>query len=992
MSPEIPKTNNPENETTSELSPYQSVAEALKDREIKYWGGEKATATGEIRDDRLVATNSSGEEVLVDITPVHVRQAQDMRQGAERPAPKPSRERQPKPPKRRFQNKDEVKLSDGRKGEIQAIVDGRADVVVPSVDPSQKSKVTLRVPLAELRFAKDSSDATQATRAESVVEYRGRKAKIQDIHADGRADVIVPRADQKGEITLRVPLEELIIKDSSDAVAAPTESLAIESEPSHVRTTTIEVEPPTSESDIEPPSAAIKIVNTDEDEPEPSPFEDDLTGSPFENELSGWSLLDDDESDGYGASYDKDVTADQPDGLDDWAARAHENNIAFEAPDGTVLWPTGDIFDGKVVVQARRPNGELDRITRVAKEDLLSYAFYQGDPADGSDTHPERNVSSDARNSVRDTIKEYNDRSSYNAEILDLNDLEKKMLEDPAGSEALIAEALDELRQNSPDDFDKIAAYLRDLRDVAGEKRATGRDNPEIRERLEDDLEATRTRLALLTRKRINSPAVFNWMRRPKNRKELDEAQGEYDEALRSLGQWQLLGLEGARYQESAADLLLSEMVKLRSSTREIREALGPKNKVQEFLDKKFTLGKKLWGRNKGDKIEANAGKVLLTGAMIAGGAIARAAAAPTGYWGTIAVAAGIGAVSGGVAGAIRAQKDIQIGLDNRSSREEMDSDREKILKKLKRNDASIDEVLRGRLRSETRRALLERGGKVTGRTLRAMGRGATTAALSATIGYGAASAIMDPVGTAENLFSPPEVPNSGSEGFSGSDSVIAAGPENLVDKPAEIIPPSADELLQHYAGENADSAAVVEAGQGPYALFENMGIPPEEHAGLFNDTALMEELEKNGDGYSLKSAGIQENGFGLSHEGAISPESVQAIYEAADMTSPDALAMADMGLPPTYADLPADLQTIAVENPVLTDIPNGMGGQELMNQLGIEREAWGAIQQDLLEAAPKDFYDMGNGNVGISHTGPLSADGVRTLVDQLGQHNYRIR
>src|SRR5690606_2237637 len=118
-----------------------------------------------------------------------------------------------------------------------------------------------------------------------------------------------------------------------------------------------------------------------------------------------------------------------------------------------------------------------------------------------------------------------------------------------------------------------------------------GEDTPEVREYFENDLDAKRSRLAALTYKRINSPAVANWLRLPKNRKELEAVQDEYDESLRALGRWELTGAaDDEERQTKATEIALQEMCALRTEIdqqlhTQVEEAVEERNGLQKARD-----------------------------------------------------------------------------------------------------------------------------------------------------------------------------------------------------------------------------------------------------------------------------------------------------------------------------------------------------------------------------------------------------------------------
>lgn len=674
--------------------------------------------------------------------------------------------------------------------------------------------------------------------------------------------------------------------------------------------------------------------------------------------------------------------------LQSLAYKMRDEELRFKGPGGEIVAPTGEVDAGKFVVETEE-GGEM----KIPSTDFIRdyMPIDENEPTSGEKENAWNPVS---RRNLQNAIDAYNKGVSSDQQIK-LEELEKEALANLLESSPA-NEKIETMEQLAPDEAHQLQDYLEKLR-LAATKKLGGEDNPEVREYFENDLDAKRSRLAELTYKRINSPAVANWLRLPKNRKELEAVQDEYDESLRALGRWELTGAaDDEERQTKATEIALQEMFALRTEIdqqlhTQVEEAVEERSGLQKARDWVNRVSQKeiLKLKIKGKERHLRIGHLATAGAGFGIGVGVRLAMSATG-----AVAAGTaaGLVAGGVIGGIRAHKNIKSGLLDSSTEAEKVALKEGIGK-----GGNLDEILRDRLSGETSRAKKERLKKVVGRMGRAAAIGAGAGFGGSLLGVGVvaagdwlAGATPDYHGGLLGDLNIPDVEASAAEG-NGAEVTDQPSSDTPEIEPTPE-PLTAQELLQQYAGENADTAAVVEAGEGPYSLFESMGIPQDQYAELFNNQELMEKLVENGDAYSLQEAGVQDNGFGLSHTGPISPDSVQAIYEAANMTSPDALSMADSGLPPTYAELPADLQSMAENNPVLTDIPNGMGGEELMNQLGVSPDAWGDIQSDLREAAPRDFYDMGNGNVGISHPGPLSPDGVKALVDQLNQHGYRIR
>lgn len=64
-------------------------------------------------------------------------------------------------------------------------------------------------------------------------------------------------------------------------------------------------------------------------------------------------------------------------------------------------------------------------------------------------------------------------------------------------------------------------------------------------------------------------------------------------------------------------------------------------------------------------------------------------------------------------------------------------------------------------------------------------------------------------------------------------------------------------------------------------------------------------------------------------------------------------------------------------------NVPSGQGGEALFTNLGIDPSKWYANEDTLLAQFPDDFYRMGDGHVGIAHSGWLS-QGAQDFINTL--------
>jgi len=654
------------------------------------------------------------------------------------------------------------------------------------------------------------------------------------------------------------------------------------------------------------------------------------------------------------------------------AMKMSDEGVRFQSPEGDFASPTGEVDDaGNFILQVETDNGTKERSVP-PEEFIRDYIMVDEDAVQQPETQPNPEVEKEpwnkkSRSDLRQIIDGYNEKISIDQKVK-LEDLEKEALANLQEASPINSK-LETMSQLSEDEANQLQRYLEKLRVAATRKGLGGEDNLEVKEYFKDDLKDKRLKLAELTYKRINSPAIAEWMRLPKNRRELQSAQETYDEALRALGRWELLGVEGDQIQQQAAVLALAEMQQLRTDINSI-ETSNDKKWYDKVVDFEWTPERK-FGKKKGQKQRLALGRVGL--AMAAGFGVGVAARA---------VLPGISTLTGAVAGATtgalvsgyRAHRDIKSGLNDIATDVEAGVLAENIVDQ----NASFDEVLRAHLTKEANRSRNERRRVIRKRMGKAAVRGALAGALT--------GGLIDIAGgMASGDFS--------SDANAAADThEYATKSEVAIDRPEvqEITPPSTDELLQHYAGDNADAALNIETGEGPYQTLQELGIPEEKWDDLFNNDELMQKLVENGDAYSLQDAGVQEHGWGWTGN-ELSTDSVSDLYDAAGMNTPEAMSMADSGLPPTYAELTPGAQEFAMNHSVVADIPNGMGGEELMRELGVDQDAWYQIEADLRSNAPNDFYTMSDGHIGLSHSGALSAGGVEELLKSLNQHGYTV-
>jgi len=651
------------------------------------------------------------------------------------------------------------------------------------------------------------------------------------------------------------------------------------------------------------------------------------------------------------------------------AMKMSDESARFKGPEGALVLPTGKVDDaGNFVLRVETDDGTKERSVP-PEEFIRDYVMVDEDTIHQPEHDPEVEKepwNKTSRSDLHQIIDSYNEKISIDQRIK-LEDLEKEALANLQEVNPVNGK-LETMSQLSENQADQLRDYLEKLRLVATRKSLGGEDNLEVKEYFENDLKDKRSKLAELTYKRINSPAAAEWMRLPKNKKELQSAQDTYDEALRALGRWELLGVEGDEVQQQAAVLALAEMQQLRSDINSI-EVSQNKKWYDKLADFEWTREHK-FGKKKGQKQRLALGRVGL--AMAAGFGVGMA---------TRAVLPGISTLTGAVAGATtgalvsgyRAHRDIKSGLNDIAAGMEAEMLAEDIVDQ----NVSFDEVLRAHLTKEASKSRNERRRVIRGRMGKAAVRGALAGAFT--------GGLIDLAGIAAGDLS--------SDANAAADThEYATKSEVAIDRPEvqEITPPSTDELLQHYAGDNADAALNIETGEGPYQTLQELGIPEEKWDDLFNNDELMQKLVENGDAYSLQDAGVQEHGWGWTGN-ELSTDSASDLYDAAGMNTPDAISMADSGLPPTYAELTPGAQEFAMNHSVVADIPNGMGGEELMRELGVDQDAWYQIEADLRSNAPNDFYTMSDGHIGFSHSGALSSGGVEELLKSLNQHGYTV-
>lgn len=601
-------------------------------------------------------------------------------------------------------------------------------------------------------------------------------------------------------------------------------------------------------------------------------------------------------------------------------------------------------------------------------------------------------------------------------EALELMAFEKSD-DDSALNNNDINEAIDKLKTNAGTieaaRLDGVHGYLNELYGAIHH----GTNRVEVRDRIGKDVDQEREVLAAATYKGINSLSS--------NKADRNAAQEKYDESLRLFGRFELHGKSEAEQKTEAAAIAIGEMSLLRGAIdkeyQQAAQAAEEKNwyeKARDGVDNFMKKGIDIKSKN-GKKLRITYGHIATLGAGFGlGYALRGGINAVTGGMGATIVGTAAGAIAGGLTAGVRAQKGIK-----KSLRDTSDSD-ETILGQNVAGVEDIDVALRAHLSAEAQATRKERKKDIR----RRVGKGMAAGAIAGAIGGGVADLLaygpdaasinseFDSLKEAASVDYPnwPDMTdigdlfdgsdNGGSEasGDSAGNSEVTEGSadssevpfSDVPEIPAETATPTTEELLQHYAGDNADTAMAIEAGQGPYAAFEKLGIPESQWDDLMHNEELMERLVANENAYSLDAAGIQDYGFGLSGS-ELSPDSIQAIYEAAGMDNIDAAvdtAPVDTNLPESYQDLPPEVQEFAQQKyDVVMNIESGMGGEKLMEALNADPQAWYNFEYDLLQAAPNDFYLMNDGHVGISHTGALSPEAIEALAKGLSQNSYAL-
>jgi len=97
------------------------------------------------------------------------------------------------------------------------------------------------------------------------------------------------------------------------------------------------------------------------------------------------------------------------------------------------------------------------------------------------------------------------------------------------------------------------------------------------------------------------------------------------------------------------------------------------------------------------------------------------------------------------------------------------------------------------------------------------------------------------------------------------------------------LVDSGGDQLSEEVTtGETTNELPDISLNEGPYSIFDQMGVPRGQWEALYNNENLMNELIKNGDAYALTEQG---HGFGWAHAGVMKPASVEAIYKYAGIT-----------------------------------------------------------------------------------------------------------
>lgn len=682
----------------------------------------------------------------------------------------------------------------------------------------------------------------------------------------------------------------------------------------------------------------------------------------------------------------------------------------FQSRDGRIVTPTGEYLElggkqsfkideegpGDTVTAGRMDVQELaENFIEIDEHDQ---AVEQHDSQPGISSTPNSHdqasqISLDPEHttqnqSLRDIVSRYNAvKMPQGNNPVTLGELEKWALSGDESDATKIQARIGLMEQNARPDAEDVEAYLEALR-AAAEKKRSGEDVPEISKYLADDLNRTRYKLAEQTYKRINSPIGFNMLRLPKAKEELEDAQAAYDESLRTYGQWMVAGLEPDASKQMTAELAVAEMINLRAFIDSELQSTGKSAQESNASGNLLNKGKEFNIRGKKRRITLGHVATAAVGGGIGLGArlVAGATVAPL-----VASAIG-GGIAGGVMGGVRAHKDTKSGLSEVSDTEKADLEKHVTTE-------NLDRVLRSHLSAEVEKATKERWIKIGKRALKGAGVGAAIGLAGATAGVAVGAGIdylaNGDVTHAEGAAGYGTEPNPGPGEAPVDDSTGLESGEEVPEMPEETTSFTTEELLHEHAGDTSEAATTIESGEGAYQTFEELGIPKDQWAELLHNDELMDKLIANGDAYEMG-----QEGFGLSHEGSLSGASIHDIYEAAgvdtfsaaEATTTEADAPIYDDLPESYGELPENIQEFAHNHSVVADIPNGMGGEQLLNQLGVESSEWYKFEEKLLATAPDDFYRMPDGHVGLKHPGALSADGLKAIATEISRQGYALR
>lgn len=381
-------------------------------------------------------------------------------------------------------------------------------------------------------------------------------------------------------------------------------------------------------------------------------------------------------------------------------------------------------------------------------------------------------------------------------------------------------------------------------------QRERDRSLAEKREHHEDLVEAlnnARERFARMTADKMDRATGLLWT--DKKEAAYREAEEAYDTLYKRVAATGIAYLDSkgevAPYQhtELATLYVVEEQRKLRQRTEEVRLEALDSSKLKQWIAES-RLGRLASGVALGMGTRGVLG--LATGGV---------------GWGT-GIAAG--AISGGVLGAFGGKR-RGIRESARESMQGLGTELEELQGRITPGQ-DVDTILGI---DKKREQAIERSRKrVARRMRRGLAQGAMYGAFGAAVGQGAAE-----------LFWGGDTASGTSNGeIGGSDAGEATGPEV---KTHEL---SSSELLERYAGDTAAEARDIQLGEGPYRLFEDMGIPESEWEDLYRNENLMNQLIENGDAYSLEATGEQGYGWGIAHAGEMSNASIVDIYQAAGM------------------------------------------------------------------------------------------------------------